>query len=158
MYHREMHTSDVMKGSPPPLDKRVTLENWTYTTDKWRWTHLNAHRVFRTAKIDRGIGPTWVLPRKMVDPDELHRAKVLWGATKEKARKISVGEWLQRNEIDSLVALVDGHIAAEIYTGEMTPQTPHNMWCGAKSVITTVMAPCARSNRRVPASFFIIFT
>jgi CubicO group peptidase (beta-lactamase class C family) len=77
----------------------------------------------------------------MIDPDELHRAKVLWGASKEKARKISVGEWLQRNEIDSLVALVDGHIVAEIYTGEMTPQTPHNMWCGAKSVITTAMAP-----------------
>jgi len=77
----------------------------------------------------------------MVDPQTLHRAQVLWGEARASAKRISVSEWLNRGQIDALVALHDGHIVAEIYCGEMTPRTPHIIWCGSKAILATVLAP-----------------
>jgi len=28
VYHRDVYKSDLMKGFPPPTDRRVTIENW----------------------------------------------------------------------------------------------------------------------------------
>ena len=77
----------------------------------------------------------------MLDPQTLHRAQVLWGETRASAKRISVSEWLNRSQIDALVALHDGHVVAEIYCGEMTSLTPHIIWCGSKAVLATVLAP-----------------
>jgi CubicO group peptidase (beta-lactamase class C family) len=139
--HEEMHEMDVMKGFPPPRDKRVTWQNWSETTARLRYAHLNPAFVFRTVPIERGDGPVWVLPRKMLDRQKLHRAEVLWGETEASAGRISVREWLNRSQTDALVALHDGHIVAEVYCGEMTPRTPHIIWCGSKAVLATVLAP-----------------
>lgn len=64
--HPEIHKSDLMKGFPPPRDKRVTWENWSETTEGIRYAHLNPAVVFRTVPIERGDGPVWVLPRRML--------------------------------------------------------------------------------------------
>ena len=141
MYHRDIHKTNLMKGFPPPPDRRVTWENWSETTEGLRFAHQNPAVVFRTVPIERGDGPVWGLPRKMLDPETLHRAQVLWGETEAKARRISVSEWLNRSQTDALVALHDGHIVAEIYCGEMTSRTPHIIWCGSKAVLATVLAP-----------------
>lgn len=54
-----------MKGFPPPLDQRVTLDNWAYSsTGHWRWAHLNPDRLFKTVQIESGDTPVWVLGYK----------------------------------------------------------------------------------------------
>lgn len=141
VYHRDVHTSDLMKGFPPPKDRRVNIENWTDTTESLRWTHLHANVVFKSLPVERGEGPVWILPRRMLDPEKLDRAQVLWGKTRDAARKISVADWLQRSDTDALVVVHDGHIVAEQYYGAMTPHTPHLLWSASKSVLASIMAP-----------------
>jgi CubicO group peptidase (beta-lactamase class C family) len=141
IHFRNMHKSDVGEGFPPDEDKRVTLENWAYTsTAHWRYTHLNFDHVFKTTRVDRGNGRIWTLPRKMINPEALLQATVLWGRSRELARRITVAEWLKLSEIDSLVAAHDGHIVAEIYCGKMRSNTAHPIWCGGKSVVASLMA------------------
>ncbi|NLS92467.1 MAG: serine hydrolase [Planctomycetaceae bacterium] len=148
IFFPDMHRSDVMKGFPPPEDQRVTLENWAYSsTGHWRWTHLNPDRVFKSIQIERGAGPVWQLPREMIAPDRLLQAEVLWGNAASEARKIPLPEWLERADIDALVALRDGRIVAEIYTGKMTPRTRHIIWCASKSFLSTLLAPLIASGR-----------
>jgi len=141
VYHRDVHNSNLMQGFPPPQDRRVTIDNWSDTTDALRWTHLNAAVVFKSLPVERGDGPVWVLPRRMLDPEKLDRAEVLWGKTKQGAKRISVADWLRRSETDALVVLHDGHIVAEQYFGAMTPYTPHLLWSASKSVLASVIAP-----------------
>ena len=141
VYHPDIHNSDLMKGFPPPKDRRVTIENWTDTTDTLRWTHLNGSVVFKTLAVEKGDGPVWILPRRMLDLEKLDRAQVLWGKTKQEAKRISVADWLRRSETDALVVLHDGHIVAEQYFGAMTPATPHRLWSASKSVLASILAP-----------------
>lgn len=141
VYHRDIHDSDLMKGFPPPKDRRVTIENWTDTTDTLRWTHLNGSVVFKTLAVDNGHGPVWVLPRRMLDPEKIDHAQVLWGKSEQEAKSISVADWLRRSETDALVVLHDGHIVAEQYFGAMTPSTPHRLWSASKSVLASILAP-----------------
>lgn len=133
--------SPVMQGFPPPKDARVTIDNWTDTTDSIRWTHLNTPAVFKTAPVLRGNSPVWVLPRKPLDPDRLSRALVKWGRSHDNAAQISVSDWLARSETDALVVLHDGHIVAEQYFGEMTPATRHILWSASKSILASILAP-----------------
>ena len=141
VYHLEIHHSDLMRGFPPPKDKRITAENWSETTEGLRYAHLHPDHVFRTVPVDKRDAPVWILPRKMVDHGRLHGAQVLWGPTRQDAQAISVVEWLQRSQTDALVAIHDGHIVAEVYCGDMSPTLPHILWCGSKAVLATVLAP-----------------
>jgi CubicO group peptidase (beta-lactamase class C family) len=140
VYHRDIHRSDMMKGFPPPPDKRVTIHNWPDHTDALRWTHLNGSYVFKTIPIEGPNGPVWVLPRHMLDREKLETAKVLWGKTNEEAQRISVRDWLLRSETDAFVVLHEGHIVAEHYFGDMTPTTPHRLWSASKSVLASTFA------------------
>lgn len=140
VYHRDIHKSDLMKGFPPPKHKRVTIENWTDTTDTVRWAQLNASAIFKCVGIETGNVPVRSLPRRMLAPQLLDRTRVLWGKTKEEAKSIPVAEWLRRSETDALVVLHDGHIVVEQYLGEMTPRTRHPLWSAGKSVLASVVA------------------
>jgi hypothetical protein len=51
-----------------------------------------------------------------------------------------VSKWLVQSETDAFLVLHDGHIVAEQYFGEMTPDTRHILWCGGKSILTSVLA------------------
>ena len=139
--HSETHKSNLMKGFPPPEDKRVTLENWAESGAHVRYAQQNSEVVFRTVPIERGDEPVWVLPRKMIDRTDFEEAQVHWGPSVTDAGLISVAEWLDRSETDAFVVMHDGHIVAEHYWGDMTPQTRHHLMCGAKSILGTILAP-----------------
>ena len=117
------------------------MENFWDTTDTLRWTQLNGSVVFKSVPVEKGDGPVWVLPRRMLDPEKMDRAQVLWGKSPQDAKRISVADWLRRSETDALVVLHDGHIVAEQYFGEMTPFTPHRLWSASKSVLASILAP-----------------
>jgi hypothetical protein len=129
-----------MVGFPPPKEKRVTIANWVDTPDALRWTHLHPDIVFRTVPVERGRGPIWVLPRKMLEPERVNRQQVLWGKSSEEAEPITVEEWLKRSQTDAIIALRDGHIVWEEYFGTMSPQQRHILWSASKSVFASIVA------------------
>lgn len=138
--HEDVRRSEMMAGFPPAENRRVTAENWSEQTATIRFAQLNPEYVFRTVLVDRGDGDTWLLPRRMIDPKVLDQAQILWGATRDAAREISVAEWLRRSETDAFLILHDGHIVAEQYFGDMGPHTRHILWCGSKAILATVLA------------------
>jgi CubicO group peptidase (beta-lactamase class C family) len=97
--------------------------------------------VFRTVPIERGDVDIWILPRRMIDSDDLNREQVSWDGTRQDAQEVSVSEWLSRSETDALLVLHDGEIVAEQYFGDMGPHTRHIIWCGSKAILATVVAP-----------------
>lgn len=135
------HTSTAMVGFPPPSDKRVTIDNHFESTDTLRWTHLHTEAVFKSMPVEKGDGPIWVLPRKMLDAKRLAQETVLWGESKDDAKEISVADWLLRSQTDAFLVLHKGHILTEQYFGEMTPSTRHLLWSAGKSVLASVLAP-----------------
>jgi hypothetical protein len=96
VYHPRQ--SDVMRGFPPPKERRVNIDNWTESTPNLRWTHLHPYTVFPTAVLDPGRGPVWTLPRRMVDENDLAKLQVMWGGSREDARQIPALDWLERSE------------------------------------------------------------
>ena len=88
-YHRAIHASDIMVGSPPPMDKRVTIDSYLSSRDRFRWAMLNADTVFHTREIETGGTPVRGLPRCTVDPERVD-GEVEWG----KAGLVTVAEWL----------------------------------------------------------------
>ena len=53
----------LMRGSPPPAtDQLVTLDNWQDPPFN-RWGFQHVRDLIPTAKIGRGDGPVWKLPR-----------------------------------------------------------------------------------------------
>ena len=62
--HPEAYCSDVMEGSPPPPDKRVTLPNWAQTIASIRRPHVNGDRVCKTVPIEKDYTPAWLVARK----------------------------------------------------------------------------------------------
>ena len=140
IYHRDLQTSNLMQGFPPPHDRRVTIDNWHENMDTVRYTQLHEDRIFRTVAILPDESQLWTLPRRMMDPEKLAHANVLWGPTKAEAEKISVADWLTRSQTDAFIAIHDGHIVAEQYFGEMVPHTRHSVWSSSKSVIAMVVA------------------
>lgn len=128
IYHRS--TSDVMRGFPPPKERRVTVDNWWQSNANLRWIVQNGHRVlYRSRAIGRGDDEARPIPRRMIDLDQLKRIKVPWGE-----ETLTVPQWLERSSTDLFVALHDGHIATEQYFGEMTPRDHHWAFCIAKTL------------------------
>jgi hypothetical protein len=121
-----------MQGFPPPKENRVTLENWADTTDTVRWAYSNPARVFKSVPIEAAGTPVWVLPRAMLSPEVVNRARVLWGATPGAATEITVAEWLRRTETDGFLVLHDGHIVCEQYFGQTTSGTQRDLASGTK--------------------------
>lgn len=142
VYHKDVHTTgNLMKGFPPERQNRVHLGNWAASKDHFRWLHLNGDVIFHSVPVDKGNGPTWVLPRKMIDPKIIDSKEVPWGMPNGPKETITVAEWLRRSETDAFLLIHDGHIVAETYFGTMTPQTRHVLWSTSKSVLATVLAP-----------------
>jgi hypothetical protein len=139
--HSDTYKVDLMKGFPPPKDKRVTLDNWGDTTATIRWTNYNGARVFKTVPIERGDAPICVVPRQMMDRESLNRAQVSWGETASNAKKITVEEWLVRSETDGFIVLHDGCILAEQYFGHTTSATLRDLYSATKGFLASILAP-----------------
>ena len=64
----------LMQGTPPPpADRLVTLANWQDPPFN-RWAFQHVRDLVPTARIARGEGPVWRLPRAERDLDALRFA------------------------------------------------------------------------------------
>jgi CubicO group peptidase (beta-lactamase class C family) len=119
----------LMRGTPPPPERLVTLANWQDPPFN-RWGFRHVRDLIPTARIPRGDGPAWHLPRAERDLEGLR--------FRSRRRTLSVGTMLEATATDGFMILHRGHVIFERYLNGMTPDSPHLLMSVSKSVTSTV--------------------
>jgi hypothetical protein len=88
-----------------------------------------------TARISRGDGPAWGLPRDEKDLDGIRFAT--------RAGELTIGELLDRTYTDGFLVIHQDRIVAECYFNDLRPDTPHLLMSVSKSVTGLVAAALA---------------
>ncbi|MGZ4149659.1 MAG: serine hydrolase domain-containing protein [Actinomycetota bacterium] len=119
----------LMQGSPPPPGQLVTLDNWQDPPfNRWGFQHIRD--LIPTARIPRGDGPVWRLPRAERD---------LMGATVRAAgRRVRLGRFLDETYTDGFLVVHRGKVVTEAYRNGMAPDTTHLLMSVSKSVTSVV--------------------
>ncbi len=119
-----------MTGAPPfPPPSRVTLANWQDPPfNRWAFQHIR--ELIPTARISRGEGPAWPLPRAERD--------VLGLRFQDSGRELSVAELLAETYTDGFLVLHRGQVVAEHYFNGLAPDVPHLLMSVSKSVTSAV--------------------
>jgi CubicO group peptidase (beta-lactamase class C family) len=122
--------SGLMSGVPPfPPQSLVTLANWQDPPfNRWAFQHIR--ELIPSARIARGDGPAWQLPRAERD--------VLGVRFRSGERELSVAEMLAETYTDAFLVLHQGQIIAEHYFNGMAPGVPHLLMSVSKSVTSAV--------------------
>ena len=120
----------LMQGASPfPKDRLVTLANWQDPPfNRWGFQHIRD--LMPTARIRRGDGPTWGLPRAERD---LSGVRVPFGD-----RSVDLETFLETTYTDGLLVLHRGSVVHEQYRNAMMPDTTHLLMSVSKSVTSAV--------------------
>ena len=116
----------VMRGSPPPADKRVVLSN-ALEFPNLRWSTSHWREFAPTQRVFRGTGPVAELPRNERDLAGI-RIRTLTG------EDMSFAQALEATYVDGFVVLHKGSIVFEEYRGEGTSDLPHLCFSVTKSM------------------------
>jgi CubicO group peptidase (beta-lactamase class C family) len=115
-----------MAGPPPhPKESLVTLENWQRPPFN-RWAFQHVRELIPTARIPRGDGPAWELPRTESDLTGMRFAAG--------DGDLTVGELLDRTYTDGFLVIHRGRIVTELYRNGLHPSTPHLLMSVSKSI------------------------
>jgi CubicO group peptidase (beta-lactamase class C family) len=121
----------IMQGYPPPVDKRITLENWDRPPfNRWAFQHIR--EVIPTVEVFRGVEPVWSLANSGQEFDDLEILHQRNGARR------TVIETLEQIYTDGFIVIHNNRIAYERYFNDMGPDTLHLSQSVAKSVAATV--------------------
>jgi CubicO group peptidase (beta-lactamase class C family) len=120
----------LMAGPPPiPAERLVTLANWQDPPfNRWGFQHIGD--LIPTARISRGEGPVWTLPRAERD---LSGFRLPFGR-----RTVDLETYLTETWTDGFLVLHRGEVLAEQYLNGMTPDTTHLLMSVSKSVTSAV--------------------
>ncbi|HEX6843848.1 MAG TPA: serine hydrolase [Actinomycetota bacterium] len=132
----------LMAGPPPYPDGRlVDLSNWQDPPfNRWGFTHVRD--LIPTARIARGEGSPWRLPR---DERDLSALRLRVGS-----RRIGFSRWLDETYTDGLLVLRRGKVVTEQYRNGMTPSTTHLLMSVSKSIASTVAGVLVGQGRLDP--------
>jgi hypothetical protein len=123
-------------AGPPPFGPRslVTLANWLEPPFN-RWSFQHVRELIPTARIPRGGGPIWRLPRA-----ERDLSGIRFGAGTDES---TVGELLAQTYTDGFLVLHRGRIVTEQYFNGLAPDAPHLLMSVSKSLTSTVAGALA---------------
>lgn len=124
--------SSIMAGSPPPIEKRVTLENWQHQPFN-HWSFMHMEQIMRTALVERGGGPITPMPQAPLSLTNL-KFKSPEGET------ISVLDALKQIDSNGYLLIKDGKIVFEYYANGFGPIMRHLTQSAGKSVAGTLAA------------------
>lgn len=120
----------LMSGAPPfPPPSQVTLANWQDPPFN-RWAFQHVRELIPSARIPRGDGPAWPLPRAERD--------ILGFRFGCGERELSIAELLGETYADGFLVLHQGQVVAEHYFNGMAPDVPHLLMSVSKSVTSAV--------------------
>lgn len=118
-----------MEGTPPPPERLVTLANWQDPPFN-RWGFQHVANLIPTARIPRGHGPVWRLPRAEQDLDGL--------SFRSGRRTMTVAQMLEETATDGFMVLHRGHVVMERYFNDMARDSRHLLMSVSKSITSTV--------------------
>ncbi len=124
----------VMRGNPPPPDKRVMFRNGSaiqFPGSRWSFNHWR--EVAPTKVVSRGTGPVQPLPRAERSFDTI-TFKTTTGI------ETSFKDAIDLMYTDGLLILHRGRIVYETYRGEGSAERPHLAFSVTKSFIGTLAA------------------
>ena len=119
----------LMRGSPPPPDELVTLDNWQDPPFN-RWGFLHVRNLIPTARISRGGGPASEL-----GPDPHDLGAVAFTVDQE---RWTVAQMLDATSTDGFLVVHRGRVVDERYVDGARPDTMHLLMSVSKSVTATV--------------------
>jgi CubicO group peptidase (beta-lactamase class C family) len=132
----------LMRGSPPPAEGQVTLDNWQGPPwNRWSFQHLD--EVIPSARIRRGDGPVAELPR---DPQPIDHLTFMTS----NGERTTVGTFLKRTYTDGFLVLQGGRVVSESYFNGMTPATAHLLQSISKSLTGTLAGVLASRGLLAP--------
>jgi CubicO group peptidase (beta-lactamase class C family) len=118
----------LMRGTPPPGDRLVTLENWMFPPyNRWGLQHVG--ELVPTAPVRRG-DRTWELPEKADDLGAI--------AFEVAGERWTVDEMLGAVACDGIAVLQGGSIMWERYANGMDDRTRHVCFSVSKTVTATL--------------------
>jgi CubicO group peptidase (beta-lactamase class C family) len=124
----------LMQGAPPPLERRVTSDNWLRGPFN-RWGFLHVRELARTARIPRGDGPSLELPYDLRDLDSV--PVPFEGST----TPFAAG--LEQTYTDGICIVHDGRVVFERYVDGMQPADTHLLMSVSKSLTATLIGVLA---------------
>jgi CubicO group peptidase (beta-lactamase class C family) len=117
----------LMAGAPPfSAEDLVTLANWQAPPFN-RWAFQHVRELIPTARIARGSGPAWLLPRY-----ERNLGGV--GFATEHFGRLTLDELLDATHTDGFLVIHQGRIVTERYYSGLRPDVPHLLMSVSKSV------------------------
>jgi CubicO group peptidase (beta-lactamase class C family) len=117
----------IMRGFPPPPEKRPSLENWDLPPFN-RWSFQNIRSLFPTVDVRRGEAP----PRTLLSDDsDLENLSF----QRPDGTRTNVGAWLSNSYTDGFIVLHNGKIVTEHYANDMAADTSHLGQSLSKSMI-----------------------
>jgi CubicO group peptidase (beta-lactamase class C family) len=127
-------------AGPPPFGpgEQVTLANWQQPPFN-RWAFQHVRELIPTARIARGDGPAWELPRAERDLVGIRFATEEFG-------QLTVAELLEATYTDGFLVIHGGQIVTERYFNGLRPETPHLLMSVSKSVTGLVAGALASRN------------
>lgn len=120
----------IMRGFPPPPEKRPTLENWDQAPFN-RWTFQNVRSLIPTVEVFRGDGPVWTFERTLEDVSALR-------FTTRDGQSKSIKSFLDDTYTDGFLVFQGGRLRCELYFNDMGPSTPHLSQSVSKSIVGTL--------------------
>jgi len=116
-----------MAGAPPfSPDELVTVRNWLSEPFN-RWAFQHVRELIPTARISRGDGPAWALPRYERDLGRVGFATDHFG-------RLTLDELLDATYTDGFLVINKGRIVTERYFNGLRPDVPHLLMSVSKSV------------------------
>jgi CubicO group peptidase (beta-lactamase class C family) len=124
-------SQDLMTGSPPfGPDRLVALDDHWQDGPANRWSFQHVRELIPTARIRRGSGPVWQLPR---DEHDIGGLEVTMDD-----QVTTVGELLDATQTDGFLVIHRGRIVMEKYFNQMAEDTPHLLQSVSKSITGAV--------------------
>ncbi|MDW3206202.1 MAG: serine hydrolase [Alphaproteobacteria bacterium] len=120
----------IMRGFPPPPEKRPTMENWDLPPFN-RWSFQNVRSLIPTVDVMRGSGSASDLPADHQPLGQV-RYQAADGSTK------TFADCLTETYTDGILICHRGRVVLEQYFNDMQASTPHLSQSVSKSVTGAV--------------------
>ncbi|TNF87742.1 MAG: serine hydrolase [Gammaproteobacteria bacterium] len=120
----------IMRGFPPPPEKRPDLTNWDLAPFN-RWSFMNIRNLFPTVDVKTDYSKRQALPTAMQDLSAVEFEN-------HAGRRVTLSDFLYSTYTDGFLVLHRGNVVTEQYFNSMQPDTPHLSQSVAKSVVGTL--------------------
>jgi CubicO group peptidase (beta-lactamase class C family) len=117
----------IMRGFPPPPEKRPDLTNWDLAPFN-RWSFMNIRNLFPTVDVKADFNNIQPLPSALQDLSSI-------SFRDHTGHQRTIAEFLDNSYTDGFLVLHQGKIITEKYFNDMQADTPHLSQSVAKSLV-----------------------